>query len=105
GEKVFPTDLARILINGDFNVPAALPVSRRAAAGRALSERETQILDCLLSGYSNKMIAKRLEISEGTVKVHLKGILKKINVQNRTQAAIWALNNGIATDQLDYAAK
>jgi two component transcriptional regulator, LuxR family len=42
------------------------------------------------------MIANRLQISEGTVKVHLKGILKKINVQNRTQAAIWALNNGMA---------
>lgn len=103
GEKVFPTDLARILINGDFNVSASGPVNRRATAGRALSERETQILDCLLSGYSNKMIAKRLQISEGTVKVHLKGILKKINVQNRTQAAIWALNNGIAAEQLDHA--
>jgi two-component system nitrate/nitrite response regulator NarL len=54
-----------------------------------------QILNCLLGGFSNKTIANRLQISEGTVKVHLKGILKKINVQNRTQAAIWALNHGL----------
>jgi two-component system nitrate/nitrite response regulator NarL len=52
----------------------------------------------LLDGASNKQIAYELKISDGTVKVHVKAILKKIHVQNRTQAAIWALNHGIARD-------
>ena len=60
-----------------------------------MSQREVQILRCLLSGDSNKMIANQLSITEATVKVHLKSLLRKINASNRTQAAIWALNNGI----------
>ena len=46
-------------------------------------------------GYPNKVIARRLEIGEATVKVHVKAILRKLNVQNRTQAAICAVNHGI----------
>ncbi len=63
-----------------------------------LSPRETEILSCLVNGLSNKEIAIRLDITEGTVKVHLKGVLKKIHVHNRTQAAIWAVQNGIVAD-------
>jgi len=58
-----------------------------------LSDREMQILRCLCNGDQNKQIAHQLEISDGTVKVHLKAILKKIRVQNRTQAALWAMNH------------
>jgi two-component system nitrate/nitrite response regulator NarL len=61
-----------------------------------LSEREKQILQCLVEGSANKLIARRLEIAEATVKVHIKGLLRKINVSNRTQAAIWALNQSVA---------
>ena len=57
-----------------------------------------QILRCLLNGHPNKVIAKKLNITEATVKVHLKGVLKKISAANRTQAAIWALNNGLSSD-------
>ena len=56
-----------------------------------LSERETQILDGLAKGHANKVIARVCGISEATVKVHMKSILQKIQVANRTQAAIWAL--------------
>ena len=58
--------------------------------------RETQILRFLLSGYSNKAIARQLNIAEATVKVHLKGVLRKVNAANRTQAAIWALSHGLS---------
>lgn len=58
-----------------------------------LSPREHEILECLASGDSNKRIAIRLNISEATVKVHVKSILRKIKVDNRTQAAIWALRS------------
>jgi two-component system nitrate/nitrite response regulator NarL len=56
-----------------------------------LSGREAAILSALVQGASNKMIACQLKISEATVKVHVKAILRKIGVRNRTQAAIWAL--------------
>ncbi len=64
-----------------------------------LSERETQILQCLVEGCANKLIARRLDIAEATVKVHIKGLLRKINVNNRTQAAIWALNQSVSVGQ------
>ena len=58
-----------------------------------LSTREKLILRCLIEGDSNKCIARKIDIAEATVKVHVKAILRKIRVQNRTQAAIWAMNN------------
>lgn len=94
GEKVFPTDLAHLLVNNRFVTQG----SGQPEKNGALSERETEILACLVNGNSNKTIANRLQITEGTVKVHLKGVLKKIHAQNRTQAAIWALQNGIVAD-------
>ncbi|WP_207458445.1 response regulator transcription factor [Azospirillum sp. SYSU D00513] len=94
GEKVFPTHLAALLISGRVNGNSAeMPISRKG-----LSQREVQILRCLLNGDSNKMIANHLSITEATVKVHLKSLLRKINASNRTQAAIWALNNGVGGD-------
>jgi two-component system nitrate/nitrite response regulator NarL len=59
-----------------------------------LSTREICILNCLIEGYSNKVIARKIDIAEATVKVHVKAILRKIRVHNRTQAAIWAMSNG-----------
>jgi DNA-binding NarL/FixJ family response regulator len=59
-----------------------------------LSVREKCILRCMVEGDSNKVIARKIEIAEATVKVHVKAILRKIRVHNRTQAAIWAMNNG-----------
>lgn len=57
-----------------------------------LSEREKFILRCIIDGDSNKHVARKLNIAEATVKVHVKAIFRKIRVQNRTQAAIWAMN-------------
>ena len=92
GEKVFPSQMAPILtasvwkllannwnFNNDFN----------------LSIREIEILRCLTNGDCNKVIARRLDISEATVKVHVKAVLRKMRVSNRTQAAIWAITRGL----------
>ncbi len=57
---------------------------------RKLSSRESEILTCLKDGAPNKVIARKLNLSEATVKVHVKTILKKIGARNRTQAALWA---------------
>ncbi len=55
-----------------------------------LSRRELLILRTLTEGASNKVIALKLVLTELTVKVHMKSILRKLRLQNRTQAAIWA---------------
>jgi len=57
---------------------------------RKLSNREAEILTCLKEGAPNKVIARKLNLSEATVKVHVKAILKKVGACNRTQAALWA---------------
>src|SRR6478735_4543818 len=58
-----------------------------------LSGREVSILEGLMLGESNKVIARKLQIAEATVKVHVKAILRKVRVRNRTQAAMWAMQN------------
>jgi len=95
GEKVLPGTLANVIARNSH------PGESSALNGiqRSLSERERQILQCLLKAYSNKLIARDLSISEGTVKVHLKSLMNKIAVGNRTEAALWARNNGL-TDVL-----
>ena len=90
GEKVFPTNLAAMLF--DMNVIAP------QHSVRGLSPREQEILQALVTGSSNKLIAIKLGITEATVKVHLKTLLRKIDVNNRTQAAIWAMNNGFTAE-------
>ena len=57
---------------------------------KSLSRRELVILRTLTEGASNKIIARKMVISKSTVKVHMKAILRKLRLQNRTQAAIWA---------------
>lgn len=63
-----------------------------------MSDREIEILQGLVYGEANKVISRRLGIREATVKVHVKSILRKLNVMNRTQAAIWALSRGITPE-------
>jgi two-component system, NarL family, nitrate/nitrite response regulator NarL len=72
--------------------PDAQTVPTTPATGLAgrLTDREAQILRCLMHGASNKMIARQLGLAEATVKVHLKSILRKVQAGNRTQAAMWA---------------
>jgi two-component system nitrate/nitrite response regulator NarL len=80
------TDRARALQSDD---PCRLGIN-----GHRLSPRESQVITCLAQGKSNKEIARFYNLSEATVKVHLKAILRKTSAQNRTQAAIWAIEHG-----------
>jgi len=91
GQAVYPPGLARLPDPGTDRGETATP---DAPAGE-LSSREIQILGCLLAGLSNKAIARRLAITESTVKMHFKNVLRKIQAANRTQAAVWALEHGI----------
>ena len=58
-----------------------------------LSPREREVLGLLAEGLPNKLIARRLEISEKTVKSHLTRVFREIGVTDRTQAALWARRN------------
>lgn len=55
-----------------------------------LTDQESRILEHLIDGKSNKLIAKDMSIAEGTVKVHVKHLLKKLNLRSRVEAAVWA---------------
>jgi DNA-binding NarL/FixJ family response regulator len=60
-----------------------------------LSQREREVLDALVEGLPNKLIARRLEISEKTVKSHLTRVFRELDVTDRTQAALWAERHGV----------
>jgi two-component system nitrate/nitrite response regulator NarL len=68
---------------------------------RHFSDLEARILHHLVAGHSNKAIARELAIREATVKIHMKGLLRKLDVHSRTQAAIWALANGFFEKSAD----
>jgi DNA-binding NarL/FixJ family response regulator len=63
---------------------------REQAPGRTLTPREEEVLRLLASGMANKQIARRLGITERTVKAHLTSVFQQLNVTDRTQAALWA---------------
>jgi two-component system nitrate/nitrite response regulator NarL len=77
-------------------------VPNRAGASPTLSPRERQILVSLAEGGSNKAIARLYNLSEATVKVHLKAILRKTKTHNRTQAAIWAIQRGFVDHSFEH---
>lgn len=101
GETVFPSGLATAWMSG--GVSAGRPAADRSL-GRDLTRRESEILACLTAGASNKQIARDLGITEATVKIHMKSLIRKIGVRNRTQAALWAINTGFGHDSVQAAA-
>jgi two-component system, NarL family, nitrate/nitrite response regulator NarL len=89
--RIWPagTSAADLLSNDGADVDGGTRLNQN------LSMREVEILERILEGDSNKQIARHLDIAEATVKAHMKTVLRKIGVNNRTQAAIWAMNNGL----------
>jgi two-component system nitrate/nitrite response regulator NarL len=101
GEHVFPSQTLDLLRTGRFlEEPAKLSVCDQT---KVLSAREVEVLNCLSVGSANKVIARQFGITEATVKVHVKAILRKIQVKNRTEAAIWARSHGIEPSAVSYA--
>jgi DNA-binding NarL/FixJ family response regulator len=80
---------------------ALLTLGARRSAGAELTSRELEVLECVAEGLSNKLIARRLGISEKTVKTHLTSVFQRIGVTDRTQAALWAQRNGIVSEGAD----
>jgi DNA-binding NarL/FixJ family response regulator len=98
-------DAVRAAAAGD--APLAPRAARQLLAARSeerhaeLSKREREVLVLVAEGLPNKLIARRLEISEKTVKAHLTSVFQRIGVNDRTQAALWAQRHGLGSDPID----
>ena len=73
----------------------------RHAAEWQLTQRELEVLDLLATGKSNSQIEAELFIARNTLKTHMSNIYSKINVCDRTQAALWAYMNGFGNGELE----
>lgn len=71
-------------------------VRPRTIGEAGLTRREDEILELIATGMSNKQIARELDIAEGTIKVHVKHLLKKLNLRTRLEAAVWCTKNSAA---------
>lgn len=106
----------RDIVNGKTVVaPDLAPILARAVQGKTveqaevddspfsdLTPRETEILGLLAEGQSNKAIARNLGISDGTVKLHVKAILRKLNVHSRVEAAVMAVERGMSRNTFEH---
>jgi two-component system, NarL family, nitrate/nitrite response regulator NarL len=83
---------------GLFGYRAKIPVEARPSQAPAspLSPREQQILTLVAEGWTNKQIARELGIAESTIKIHIQHILRKLKLESRVQAAVYAAENGFA---------
>lgn len=90
GDSVVSSQMTGKLVRG-------LQAESTPAGKDALSPREREILVYLAKGSSNKEIARRLELAESTVKIHVQHILRKLNLSSRVQAAVYAIENGLAS--------
>ena len=90
GQPAFSDEMSALLIN---TLRKDTPTQSMSEA--SLTDREDEILALIARGRNNKLIARELGISDGTVKVHVKNLLRKLNLSSRLEAAIWAIDNNI----------
>lgn len=81
----------------EFRQPDPSP-AQPAEARDELTPREVEVLELVVEGRTNKEIAEALSITENTVKIHLRNILEKLHLQNRIQAAVYAVRRGLVDD-------
>ena len=91
GETAFPSPITSIMVK-ELNRPEKQP-----SKCHTLTEREVEILRLIAAGHSNQEIANRLFLSVWTVRTYVTGILDKLGVENRTQATLYALREGLVT--------
>lgn len=93
GESLISTSVARKLI-ADITEPGGRR-KKKMEGFEGLSQREVDVIKLMARGYNNRQIADLLFISEHTVKVHIRNIFRKIGVADRTNAVLWAIENGV----------
>lgn len=91
GDSIVSPAMTSKLVRG-IRAPASDPV---ATALAQLSPREREVLQQVARGASNKEIARKLELAESTVKIHMQHILRKLNLQSRVQAAVFSVEHGL----------
>ncbi len=101
GESFFPSYLMEKVMNRFHQLVVQQGEADRIMApfneaAQNLTRRELEVLQCIVDGMSNKECAKHLFISEKTVKNHITNLLRKLEVEDRTQAAVYAVQHGIA---------
>lgn len=88
----------QIVALGEFALPSTLAEhlagTPKDGGVIPLSAKEMVVMRCLARGFANKEISRSVGITEATTKVHVKAIMRKLGVTNRTQAAVWAVRNG-----------
>ena len=106
-KDVLKTELVQAIRNARDGRPSLHPEAQRhlmrnvtappaALPGEELTPRERSVLALIASGHSNKSIASVLNLSEGTVKGYVSAVLSKLGVDDRTQAALYAVKHGLA---------
>jgi NarL family two-component system response regulator LiaR len=98
GQVQLHPDIARTLMLA-VAAKEELPSSQPAEPFDELTERELAVLSLIAGGFNNREIAEKLVISTKTVKTHVSSILGKLHLEDRTQAAIYALRHGLAPDE------
>ncbi len=96
GEAVVAEPMTAKLVQ-QFRVASATPVAPREED--KLTPREREILGYLALGEANKVIARRLDLAESTVKIHVQNILKKLGLSSRVQAAVYAVEHGLGASE------
>ena len=100
GETVLHPSIARMVLQ-ELNRP---PQAKQPKTTEPLSEREMEVLRLVARGMSNQEIADTLVVGEATVRSHVSSILRKLQVASRTQAALYALREGLASlDEVDVS--
>jgi two-component system, NarL family, nitrate/nitrite response regulator NarL len=102
GQKIFPPNLADAIPQDLLSASVGADY-KSALDDTNLTEREHCVLNLLVEGHSNKAIARKLEAAESTIKVHVKAIFRKLEVGNRTQAALWGKSRGFGTHAMESA--
>ena len=92
GETIVAPNLVQILAKFHQGDDSEINISNLIST---LTPRESEILELLAEGQSNKLIAKNLGISDGTVKLHVKSILRKLEIHSRVEAAVIAVEHGL----------
>jgi NarL family two-component system response regulator LiaR len=98
GQVQLHPDIARTLMLA-VAAKEQSPAGQPAAPFEELTERELEVLRLIAGGFNNREIAEKLVISTKTVKTHVSNILGKLHLEDRTQAAIYALRHGLAPDE------
>lgn len=97
GQTVVSPDMTPKLVAALRHEGVSKPVPVPHDGLDSLSPRERETLEQLACGASNKEIARRLDIAEATVKIHVQNILRKLNVSSRVQAAVYASSRGLGS--------